>query len=90
MLAICAASKTGPVIATMFVGLLAASGSMAVHGLPYAKMPTVADGTQVRRCIPEMITRFDSWLGRQDSNLRMAASKAAALPLGDAPTSGGD
>ncbi|KFL47895.1 hypothetical protein IL54_3322 [Sphingobium sp. ba1] len=25
------------------------------------------------------------WLGRQDSNLRMAASKAAALPLGDAP-----
>jgi hypothetical protein len=26
------------------------------------------------------------WLGRQDSNLRMAASKAAALPLGDAPT----
>src|SRR3546814_1029716 len=28
------------------------------------------------------------WLGRQDSNLRMAASKAAALPLGDAPTAG--
>jgi hypothetical protein len=26
------------------------------------------------------------WLGRQDSNLRMAAPKAAALPLGDAPT----
>src|SRR3990167_2538319 len=26
-----------------------------------------------------------AWLGRQDSNLRMAASKAAALPLGDAP-----
>jgi site-specific DNA recombinase len=26
------------------------------------------------------------WLGRQDSNLGMAASKAAALPLGDAPT----
>jgi hypothetical protein len=25
------------------------------------------------------------WLGREDSNLRMAASKAAALPLGDAP-----
>ncbi len=25
------------------------------------------------------------WLGRQGSNLRMAASKAAALPLGDAP-----
>ena len=28
-----------------------------------------------------------AWLGRQDSNLRMAASKAAALPLGDAPIS---
>ncbi len=28
-----------------------------------------------------------SWLGRQGSNLRMAASKAAALPLGDAPAS---
>jgi hypothetical protein len=26
-----------------------------------------------------------TWLGRQDSNLRMAAPKAAALPLGDAP-----
>ncbi len=29
--------------------------------------------------------RKSVWLGRQDSNLRMAASKAAALPLGDAP-----
>ena len=27
------------------------------------------------------------WLGRQDSNLGMAAPKAAALPLGDAPAS---
>ena len=26
------------------------------------------------------------WLGRQDSNLRMTASKAVALPLGDAPS----
>jgi hypothetical protein len=26
------------------------------------------------------------WLGRQDSNLGMAESKSAALPLGDAPT----
>jgi hypothetical protein len=25
------------------------------------------------------------WLGRQDSNLGMAESKSAALPLGDAP-----
>ena len=28
---------------------------------------------------------FTTWLGRQDSNLRMAASKAAALPLGYSP-----
>src|SRR5207253_11409262 len=27
----------------------------------------------------------DDWLGREDSNLRMAAPKAAALPLGDSP-----
>ena len=27
------------------------------------------------------------WLGREDSNLRMPASKAGALPLGDAPVS---
>ena len=25
------------------------------------------------------------WLGREDLNLRMAESKSAALPLGDAP-----
>ena len=29
--------------------------------------------------------REDSWLGREDSNLRMAESKSAALPLGEAP-----
>jgi hypothetical protein len=27
-----------------------------------------------------------SWLGRQDSNLEMAESKSAALPLGYAPS----
>ena len=31
----------------------------------------------------QMVMRF--WLGREDSNLRMAESKSAALPLGDAP-----
>lgn len=31
----------------------------------------------------------ESWLGRQDSNLGMAESKSAALPLGYAPTTGG-
>ena len=29
-----------------------------------------------------------NWLGREGSNLRMAESKSAALPLGYAPTSG--
>jgi hypothetical protein len=28
---------------------------------------------------------LDNWLGREDSNLRMAESKSAALPLGYAP-----
>ena len=32
---------------------------------------------------------FTKWLGREDSNLRMAAPKAAALPLGDSPIRGG-
>jgi hypothetical protein len=30
------------------------------------------------------------WLGRQDSNLGMAESKSAALPLGYAPLRGAD
>jgi hypothetical protein len=30
------------------------------------------------------------WLGRQDSNLGMAESKSAALPLGYAPTGTGE
>ena len=31
-------------------------------------------------------TAAQRWLGREDSNLRMAESKSAALPLGYAPT----
>jgi hypothetical protein len=31
----------------------------------------------------------NAWLGREDSNLRMAESKSAALPLGDAPPAAG-
>ena len=30
------------------------------------------------------------WLGRQDSNLRVSAPKADALPLGDSPSHFGD
>jgi hypothetical protein len=33
-----------------------------------------------------MIYQNNIWLGRQDSNLGMAESKSAALPLGYAPT----
>ena len=32
------------------------------------------------------IDSASSWLGREESNLRMAESKSAALPLGYAPT----
>ena len=49
--------------------------------------------------MPELVCRANlepadrawkcGWLGRQDSNLRMAAPKAAALPLGDAPAAPG-
>ncbi len=31
------------------------------------------------------VNKVMDWLGREDSNLRMAESKSAALPLGDAP-----
>jgi hypothetical protein len=32
------------------------------------------------------VSRLEPWLGREGSNLRMAESKSAALPLGYAPT----
>ena len=35
---------------------------------------------------PKVIRPESGWLGRQDSNLRMAVPKTAALPLGYAPT----
>jgi hypothetical protein len=35
-----------------------------------------------------MDSGLNYWLGRQDSNLGMAESKSAALPLGYAPTGG--
>jgi hypothetical protein len=36
-----------------------------------------------------MISLYKFWLGRKDSNLRMAESKSAALPLGYAPRCAG-
>jgi hypothetical protein len=42
-----------------------------------------ADGARKKR----LISLAKSWLGREDSNLRMVESKSTALPLGDAPIS---
>jgi hypothetical protein len=42
------------------------------------------DGRSVPRNKPHQINAL-GWLGRQDSNLGMAESKSAALPLGYAP-----
>jgi site-specific DNA recombinase len=52
---------------------------------------TVMDGTvyvSMRSPFDVMLESRDrsAWLGREDSNLRMAAPKAAALPLGDSPS----
>jgi hypothetical protein len=33
----------------------------------------------------DALKSWRKWLGREDSNLRMAVPKTAALPLGDAP-----
>src|SRR5678816_1368823 len=44
----------------------------------------------VERSIQILVLSTATWLGRKDSNLRMAGSKPAALPLGDAPLSIGD
>jgi len=41
---------------------------------------------RLSRCINGEMERSQRWLGWKDSNLRMAGSKPAALPLGDAPT----
>lgn len=40
----------------------------------------------VAEAMPTNAAGRAGWLGREDSNLRMAAPKAAALPLGDSPT----
>src|SRR5262252_1972130 len=46
--------------------------------------------TRVARAVQRKSLFFNSlvWLGREDSNLRMAESKSAALPLGYAPSGG--
>ena len=47
------------------------------------KMP--ANGGHFRENMPSDLSAQTGWLGREDSNLRMAESKSAALPLGYAP-----
>ena len=52
------------------------------------KMP--ANGGLPREIVGKISRARTGWLGRQDSNLGMAESKSAALPLGYAPTSTGE
>ena len=42
----------------------------------------------VREPVPGKTASDPGWLGWQDSNLRMAVPKTAALPLGDTPSPG--
>jgi len=50
------------------------------------KMP--ANGGHFRENMPSDLSAQTGWLGREDSNLRMAESKSAALPfVGLSPTS---
>ncbi len=69
-----AEAETGPTL-----GLLTRDAVLAVH-------ESVLRSERVReRGRGTGTGAGDGWLGREDSNLRMAESKSAALPLGDAP-----
>ena len=59
--------------------------SAFAHLMPYESF---VPGSSIRHTEAFRIMHAGDWLGRQDSNLRMAAPKAAALPLGDAPSGG--
>ena len=50
------------------------------------RIPLFEQGGNGSRPKASSVQKLVCWLGRQDSNLPMAAPKAAALPLGDAPT----
>ena len=69
----------------------------AWSGAPAAHFPQTETKPYLRNAaVPRglsgihMLARGDrtGWLGREDSNLRMAESKSAALPLGYAPSGG--
>src|ERR1019366_1995276 len=53
---------------------------------PAANAPDLPASPRPR---PKVWNPGNAWLGREDSNLRMAESKSAALPLGDAPSFAG-
>jgi hypothetical protein len=52
-----------------------------------SRQPTGLSQTLAALMLPIRKKIAAGWLGRQDSNLGMAESKSAALPLGYAPTS---
>src|SRR6476661_3505201 len=54
----------------------------------FDRLVLVGPGCLAPSPTPRKLPRRDrnAWLGREDSNLRMAESKSAALPLGYAPT----
>ena len=54
-------------------------------GPPFGRYPSSANSSSWTISIDESLHR-KNWLGWKDSNLRMAGSKPAALPLGDTPT----
>src|SRR5258708_39079490 len=57
-----------------------------VETMPHARNPAFAG---ISRTVSNYLESLrNSWLGREDSNLRMVESKSTALPLGDAPRFG--
>jgi integrase len=69
------------------------AADLSVGGLIQGPRPpalTIADSSvrSLSYCFDLPKDLAESWLGWKDSNLRMAGSKPAALPLGDTPTRG--
>ena len=55
-------------------------------GAPQKELAKARETGRAGRAGPISAGNRAVWLGREDSNLRMAAPKAAALPLGDSPS----
>jgi hypothetical protein len=71
----------------MQVELVSSALTMAIRQHPsrgparYYRLHSAIEPDSIGRLVSEI-----KWLGREGSNLRMAESKSAALPLGYAPT----